>query len=168
MPEWGTRDLLGVAHGFREAAEAVYESLPGRPADVLYLPLQFLWRHHLELMLKANIAIWSGLSGSPAQAFGHDLRKLFGEYKNLGREVVGDEAEEDTLAAERALETFLALEPSHDASRYPGDRDGKRFDRPERVDLNELHKAAKAVSSLLGGAYDYADAMRQAMPNDLV
>lgn len=167
IPMWATHDFLGVAYSFEVAAEAVYEKLGKQSPDVLYLPLQYLWRHNIELLLKANIQIWSRLEGNAAGVLsGHDLRSLFRKFSALSTEMVGDQDRVDTLKAERALESFLALEPQHDASRYPSDRKGRKYVRPERVDLHELHRTAQAVSALLSAAYDQADAWLQAMPDD--
>lgn len=171
LPHWATRDYVGVAYGFQQAAEAVLESVPERSPDPLFLPLAFLWRHHLELMLKANIAIWSRVTETPIPRFGgrgglgHDLRLLFEKFEELTSNEVDAQDRTDTAAARAALETFLALEPHHDASRYPVGTDGKRYQRPERVDMTELHRAAKAVAALLGGAYDQADALLSARPD---
>lgn len=171
LPDWATRDFAGVAYGFEQAAEAVLESVPARPPDPLFLPLAFLWRHHLELMLKANITIWCRVTESPLPrlggrgGLGHDLRLLFAKFEELTSNEVTAKDRTDASAARAALETFLALEPHHDASRYPVDTDGQRYQRPERVDLRELHRAAKAVAALLGGAYDQADALLGAMPD---
>ena len=171
LPDSATRDFAGVAYGFKEAAEAVFEAVPARSPDPLFLPLAFLWRHHLELMLKANITIWCRVTQTPLPRFsgrgglGHDLRLLFETFEELTSNEVGAKDRTDTAAARAALETFLALEPHHDASRYPVGTDGKRYERPERVDLTEMHRAAKAVAALLGGAYDQADALLSAMPD---
>jgi hypothetical protein len=42
LPGWATRGFLGVAHGFQEAAEAVFESVGQRSPDSLCLPLSYL------------------------------------------------------------------------------------------------------------------------------
>jgi hypothetical protein len=167
LPQWVTRDFHGVAHGFREAAEAVYDSLASRPPDTLYLPLQYLWRHHIELMLKANIVICSRVAGiSTPVPSGHDLRALFQQFLELSAEEPGRDEQISNTHAEQALDSFLALEPSPDASRYPSDRGGSPYARPERVDLSELRNTALAVSSLLNGAFDFADALLGAIPDD--
>lgn len=172
LPDWASRDFSSVAFGFEEAAEAVFDSVPARSPDPLFLPLAFLWRHHFELMLKANIAIWCRVTETPLPPFGgkgglgHDLRALFDKFEALTSSQVSDQDQTDTAAARAALETFLALEPHHDASRYPVGTDGKPYKRPERVDLTELHRAAQAVSALLGGAYDQAYAWLEAMPDE--
>lgn len=159
-----------MAHGFREAAEAVHDSIPERPADPLFLPLAYLWRHHLELMLKANIQLWSRLLGQAAPklggrgGLGHDLRDLWRRFIDLSDSEIGEKDRADAVAAGKALETFLELEPQPDASRYAASVDGIRYERPERVDLRELHRAALAVSRLLTAAYDQADAWMDAMP----
>jgi len=172
LPDWATRDFAGVAYGFEEAAQAVFDSVPARSPDPLFLPLAFLWRHHFELMLKANITIWCRVTKTAVPSFGgkgglgHDLRALFDKFEALTSTEASVEDQTDTAAARAALDTFLALEPHHDASRYPVGTDGKRYQRPERVDLTEMHRAAEAVSALLGGAYDQADACLSDMPDE--
>lgn len=172
LPRLATHDLHGVAFGFREAAEAVYDAAEQRrrPVDAIFLPLAYLWRHHLELMLKANITIWSMVNHLPPPqlggpgGLGHDLRKLWDNFDRLSSEGADDQDLKSTRSAQRVLETFLKLEPHPDASRYPAGVDRKPYQRPERVDLQELHRAAMAVSALLGGAYDQADAWLNAAP----
>lgn len=66
IPMWATHNFLGVAYSFEVAAEAVHEKLGEQSPDVLYMPLQYLWRHNIELLLKANIQIWSRLEGEVA------------------------------------------------------------------------------------------------------
>ena len=171
LPVSGSRNFIDVAYGFKEAAEAVFESVPVRSPDPLFLPLAYLWRHHFELLLKANISLWGRATGSPLPPFGgkgglgHDLRALFDQFEALTSDHVSDKDLTDAAAARAALETFLELEPHHDASRYPVGTDGRPYERPERVDLSELHSAAQAVSALLGAAYDQADAWLDAMPD---
>ena len=97
---------------------------------------------------------------------GHDLRRLFAKFEELTRDVVSEIDRADGAAARAALESFLAFEPHHDASRYPVGTDGKRFHRADRVDLNELHRTARAVSTMLSAAYDQADAFLEAMPEE--
>lgn len=170
LPDWASRDFCAVAFGFQEAAEAVFESVTARSPDPLFLPLAFLWRHHLELALKANIAIWCRVTDTPVPPFGgkgglgHDLRALFKKFEALTSGQVSDQDQEDIAAARAVLDTFLVLEPHHDASRYPMGTDGKPFKRRERVDLTEMHLAAQAVSLLLVAAYDQADDWLEAMP----
>ena len=168
LPRWSTRDLHGVAHGFREAAEAVHDSIPERSPDPLFLPLAYLWRQHLELMLKANIQLWSRMLGQAVpklggrDGLGHELRDLWTRFVELSDAEIGDKDRADTVSAGKALETFLQLEPHPDSSRYAASVDGRRYARPERVDLRELHRAALAVSRLLTAAYDQADAWMDA------
>lgn len=170
MPTWSTRDLHDVAHGFREAAEAVHDSIPERPADSLLLPLAHLWRHHLELMLEAKAQLRSRLLGQAAPklgrrgGLGHDQRDLWRRFNDLSDSEIGEKNRADAVAAGESLETFLSLEPHPDASRYAASVDGTQYERPERVDLRELHRAALAVSRLLTAAYDQADAWMDAMP----
>lgn len=164
LPQWTGLSLVAVARSFQEAAEAVFESLRVRSPDALYLPIQYLWRHHIELMLKANIDIWTRLPGSSVGSLaGHDLRQLHADFRELVEGIASGDDTRDVLSGEQALETLLRLEPHHDASRYPTSLDGQPYSRPERVDLIELRRAARAVSALLGGAYDQADAYLQNM-----
>lgn len=97
--------------------------------------------------------------------YGHDLLLLFEKVEELEDGIATDDDREGAAHARSALETFLALGPHHDSSRYPVARDGKPYERPERVDLRELHRAATAVSNLLNGAFDQADALLQALPD---
>lgn len=170
LPKWAARDLHGVAYCFRDAAEAVFEAAGRRPVDILFLPLAYLWRHHLELILKANLQIWCRLTETELPTLvgrggiGHDLRRLWVEFVAVSSPEISDGDRQDAEAAGKALDTFLMLEPHHDSSRYPVDARGKAYERPERVDLNELHRTAKAVSSLLTAAYDQADDWLQNCP----
>jgi len=169
LPAWATRNLRGVAYGFREAAETAYEAAVERkrPVDAMFLPLAYLWRHHIELMLKANIEIWSAFNESPTPRFGgkgglgHDLGKLWDKFDELSSPHVGPEDLASAAAGRRALVSFLRLEPHPDSSRYPADVQRRPYQRPERVDLRELHRTATAVSALLSGAYDQVDAWLQ-------
>src|SRR5262245_29386486 len=55
----GPHGMTGYIEGYRRAAEAVYESTVRTRTSPEYtvFPLAFLWRHHVELALKAIIAL---------------------------------------------------------------------------------------------------------------
>jgi hypothetical protein len=61
---------------YKEAFDALYES--SKPVDTIALPMMFLMRHYLELILKSNIVYFAKFSDSDSM-----LKKINSEHKLL-------------------------------------------------------------------------------------
>lgn len=151
---------------YGEAARMLLEAVArGESPDHVFLPLGFLLRHRLELLLKENIVLWAEIRGDAKWSdrqhvntkLRHNLMKLWNRFGQLSLD--DETSSSDRQAHEDAadsLQTFLTLEPDATGFRYERAVGGQKHARPDRVDLRSMYAAADAVATYLTGAYDYA------------
>jgi len=148
--------MTGYIQGYRKAATAVFEhAVSTRTSpDFLVFPMAFLWRHHLELVLKDIIALGSRLAGEPwGFPPGHGLMKL---WKEARPHIIqcGDPNAPELANVEANLREFEHVDPGADGFRYPfnRDRDARSLDRaPDHLNLRVLHDAMEAVANFFDG-----------------
>ena len=131
--------------------------------DDLVFPVAYLYRHHLELILKelVRLGIRLGALDRCEEAMGgHNLHKLWNKAKQLILQVWPDSPDTDLQAVEQVILEFHKLDPSGQAFRYARDKDGGQHlaGAPERVGLNNLKSVVDAVSAFLDAAYAGIDA----------
>jgi hypothetical protein len=165
------------ALGFQVAADMIVTGAEGEDLspDVLFFPLAYLYRHHLELMLKQLIGLGvragaveapSDSRSEPCPACGHrelpkdwrwdhNLHKLWNKAKLLIRRVWPDSPVDDLKAVERVLQHFNELDRTGQAFRYPRDKQGKPHPQsaPRQIDLDNLRSVVAGVSRFLDAAY---------------
>jgi hypothetical protein len=143
------------ADGYRLAAERLIadaENLTrGQRNSVLY-PILFLYRQHLELMLKYIILVGQRLRCEATQPpHHHRLRDLWGEGKHVLQERSISVPSEDLTRVEHTIDELTVLDPSSDLFRYPLDKTAE-FPFPEhlrRFDLSIFGaKLAKIAETL--------------------
>lgn len=143
------------ADGYRLAADrltADAQSLTlGQRNSILY-PILFLYRQHLELMLKYVILVGQRLRGEPTQPPRHHrLRDLWGEGKRVLRERSIRISPDDLDRAQHTIDELTALDPSSDLFRYPLDKTAE-FPFPEdlrQFDLSLFGAKLAEVSATL-------------------
>lgn len=146
--------------GFQRAADMIVtaaESDDLNPDD-LFFPVAYLYRHHLELMLKELVRLGVRLGsfdGCEEILGGHNLHKLWNNAKQLVKVVWPDSPEKEFEAVEQVILEFHKLDPSGQAFRYARDRNGGLHlaSGPERVDLSNLKSVVDEVSRFLDAAY---------------
>lgn len=153
--------------GFQWAANMIVEAAQSddRNPDALFFPVAYLYRHHLELMLKelVRLGIRMGSLESCQDILGkHNLHKLWNKAKQLIKEVWPDSPDDDLKAAEQMILEFHKLDPTGQAFRYACEKNGSPHlkNGPQQVELNNLKAAANAVSNFLDAAWagiDYCD-----------
>jgi hypothetical protein len=149
--------------GFSEAAQAVFDRIESTPrlVNVLIFPLVFLWRHAIELQLKALIdrgqVILQECIKYPTH---HRLEELWA----MARKVV-DELEPNGGSApadvDRIIKELSSLDPNSMSFRYHQDTKGAPTLSVSLKSLNagEVNRALAAVSQFLdavGGQLDDA------------
>ena len=148
--------MTGYIEGYRKAAVAVFEkAVETRTSpEFIVLPMAFLWRHHLELVLKDIIALGRRLVGEPwGFPPGHSLMKLWKEARPHITQC-GDSNAPELANVEANLREFEHVDPGADGFRYPfnRDRDARSLDRaPDLVNLQVLHEAMEALANFFDG-----------------
>ena len=155
------------AAGFQRAADMVVDAAradDGNPDDLLF-PVAYLYRHHLELMLKGVVALGArsgAIDVSDDCLVKHDLQKLWIKVKQLIDQVWADSPQEDLKAVAQVVMEFHKLDPSGQAFRYARGKKGSRLleNIPSCIDLNNLKETVAAVSAFLCAVHagiDYCD-----------
>lgn len=153
--------------GFQRAADMIVDAAKtdeGNPDD-LFFPVAYLYRHHLELMLKELVRLGlrlGSIEGCENILGQHNLEQLWNRAKQLIKEVWSDSPHDDLRAVEQVILEFHKLDPTGQAFRYARDRHGaaQLQGAPLRVDLDNLRAAVDAVSRFLDSAWagiDYCD-----------
>jgi hypothetical protein len=146
--------------GFQRAADIIVSAIPildGTP-DSLFFPVAYLYRHHLELMLKELVSLgiqMGSLKGCESVLESHNLQML---WKNAKQLIMGrwpKSPGEDMRAADHVVMEFHKLDPSGQAFRYARDKKGapSLVDAPRVVDLGNLKAVVDGVSSFLDASY---------------
>lgn len=162
--------------GYKDAGDQLTESfLTGSDRfDHVVFPIAFLYRHHIELLLKQLVraGIQSGLIREPSRPRGepcascghvqrtrdwrseHDLRELW----SLARQVIvafcPQSPSEDLLAVERVIQEFHRLDAKGQSFRYSTSLNGRTHlqNVPRALDLCELRRVVDGVSCFLEAA----------------
>ena len=146
--------------GFQRAADMIVDAAQSDDLnpDDLFFPVAYLYRHHLELMLKGLVRLGvrvGALDGCKKILGKHDLPMLWNKAKQLIKKMWPDLPDDDLRAVEQRILEFHKLDPTSQAFRYARDKEGNPHLQhgPERVDLLNLKTTVEAVSTFLDGAY---------------
>ncbi len=154
--DWfGMTDIGFMARGFLEAANAVVDQAVsgGCHADKFFFPAAYLYRHALELQLKALVR--SGFSSSsqtvPRALNDHKLAELWALAKPLIIARWPDGDPETIAAAESILFEFDKYDKTGQAFRYTHDKSGAAYLQaaPRAVDLSALKTATAGCFTFL-------------------
>lgn len=142
------------AHGYKEAAERVYESWLKVSDDSLIFPLVFLYRHYVELRLKELLQAASGFLGLPKDwASNHEISALWKHLKDLLFKIWPEASEEDFENASRLLLELATEDPLSFHFRYPESKAGqKHLENLERIDVSSFVDALRRLACFLDGA----------------
>ncbi len=154
---WGIDTWYAYSEGYRRAAEVVTEYVrqTHQDQDVLIYPVLFLWRHHLELKLKAIARSASQLLGEDWTPPGdHDLGPLFAVAHKLAERCYSEFAEKvpnaELLQAKAALASLKAVDARAMAFRYPEDLKGnKHLEGPYHINFDVVERHMTAISEAL-------------------
>jgi ketosteroid isomerase-like protein len=139
--------------------------------DSLVFPAIFLYRQHLELLLKRIIdrGALLGLSNASPPAT-HDLMCLWGLAQRVIHEVWKTPSTESKTAVrvvDAVIREFHEEDPKSVAYRYAADRDGRKIHRANRhINLPRLREriapACTALDGCVTGLEEYVDNMADA------
>lgn len=169
------------AAGFQKAADIIVESLSeggNRPfsCDSLFLPVAYLYRHAVELLLKEAIGYGVRLNLITRDAklqkllVGHNLYSLWFRLKPALEAICPDGPKDELSAAERIIQQFHEIDKTGQRFRYPmvrGCRAQSEFhESVEWVDLDQLSEVAGGLCNFLGGCISMFDDALSNMPED--
>lgn len=151
------RDMSDEARvfGFRRGAELLYSAIreaPGHDAqDLAFFPFAAIWRHQLELELKAALEegreLWGVSEPVPST---HDLMTLWGALRKLIELKAREETRPGRHHVTEALKQLNKMDPDAQSFRYAKGTDGQpTLAEIDQVDLASFHRAAVEVSNYL-------------------
>lgn len=163
------RTLSLYALAYKEAADRLVSCALRRRVvypDLAVLPIIFLYRHYLELMLKKIIC--GGRRRSLKEAGisrEHDLSKLWKGAHAVLEELWPEQGRMELDVVENCVCKFHQNDKTSQESRYPVDRDGRETLRSlPRVDIHNLKKVMAGVASFLDGCADGIDYLNSCRP----
>lgn len=149
-------DWYRFAYGYKAAADLLIARLNERGVAVesVCLPILFLYRHYVELMLKALLRDLGDLSDSIEQASGsHALVPL---WANLSRRLLAYDPRQDSPWLDRAAALIAELDRLDHGSfsfRYPVAKDGTRLvNFGETLDIRNFSDVMRELALVLDGA----------------
>jgi len=142
------------AHGYKEAADRVYESWIALSDDSLVFPLVFLYRHYVELRLKELLQSAERFLGLPQDwQSDHDIANLWCHLSQFLPKIFPDEPKADLKNAGRLLHELAEGDPFSFHFRYPENKKGqKHLEDLERLDVVSFVEAMRRLSAFLDGA----------------
>lgn len=172
---WSHDPTHAYVTGFMKLAEIGIEHVDRTRSyqDTLVYPIAYLFRHHLELLMKDIIADGYPLLSRPNHPPKvHDLLQLWFECKSIMREVWPEESTEELKHAERIVKELAGIDPEGEVFRYPKTRKGTVTLQADLKILNliSLSSAVGKLSRFLGGvncALSEYLTQRRAMERDL-
>jgi hypothetical protein len=149
------------AAGYKDAADVLVTHVveTGRQHDRLVYPIVFLYRQHLELMIKDIIRQGRKLEDID-EPFpkSHHIDKLWLICRQLLSQISPNDSEEELDQVGRLIEEFSAVDPTSMSFRYPEDTDGGvSLPGVTHINLPNVKEVVGKMASILGGAHDQID-----------
>jgi len=157
-----TTDAL-LAEAFKKSADAILSQIEtGRISehpDVYFFPVNYLYRHAIELYLKHLIQYGIQLNileedGKLAGMMGnHELYPLWNKTRIVLEEVWPEGNKNDLKNVERLIQEFHEVDKSGQNFRYTKDKNGNSTTEklPERVDLKALRETCDGLFRFFDG-----------------
>lgn len=165
------RDLALIADEYFEAAKVLMDGLAhsGNYSDLKAYPIVFLYRHALELYLKALLVMGDSLASllgdarlefDLQKANNHDLTRLLSELEQLFSAIGWSWEDYGTSALSEQefrsiISEFDEVDPNSHAFRYPVKKDGSTPSVGEHFafSLLEMSRVLKPVLTMLSNAW---------------
>jgi len=149
------KDWSLYAMGYKDAADILVRKAleTGRHQDFLVYPILFLYRHHLELMLKLLIKMACQLEDEPEPDLNrHKLEGLWTICIRLLMQVEPYDQPPEMNHLGRLLNEFAQVDPDSTAFRYPEDKNGRpSLEGMTHINIENVAEVVEKISSLLGG-----------------
>jgi hypothetical protein len=143
--------------GYRKAAEILVQYINdnAREQDGLIYPIVFLYRQHVELLLKKIIlGSCQLLDEEPKITEQHNIGKLWSRCKPIIIQILPDENHEYLLPIDKCIEHFMNIDPSSTSFRYPVDFDSNpSLPGLNHINTRNLSENITHVIDILEGVY---------------
>ncbi|MCP5195925.1 MAG: hypothetical protein H6974_03900 [Gammaproteobacteria bacterium] len=145
----------GYIEGYKRAADALVTQVneTGIDQDFLVYPIVFLYRQHIELLLKRIInnsrQLLNNESGYPKN---HKIDNLWHLVKDLARQVWQEKDPEEFKLIDHIIKELSEADPESMSFRYPEDKNGKKSN-PDilHINLRYFGQTINEISSILDG-----------------
>lgn len=141
---WSDGDLTHM-EGYKLAADNLVKEIEAFPRDQDFLvyPIVFLYRHHLELLLKELVKTgWRLYDWDPSAHAGHKLPQLWADCRRVIEETWPDADPAQSDLVETLVAEFDAMDPNSTAFRYSTSMRGERSLPEDLTHLNLRHLRA--------------------------
>lgn len=148
-PDWhnnaclnGTEGNLVQLEGYKLAADKLVKTIEagGHDQDFLVFPIVFLYRHHLELLLKdLRAAGWRLYDWDPKVKADHKLPSLWKDCRKVIVKTWPNAPRADADIVEQLIAEFDAIDPNSTAFRYALSMKGEKSLPDDLTHLNLRH-----------------------------
>lgn len=138
---WADGNALHL-EGYKLAADQLVRSIEngGDEQDFLVYPIVFLYRHHLELLLKElRAAGWRLYDWDQTTKVGHKLPGLWEDCLKVIEKRFPDSSGEDRKVVAELIAEFDTMDPNSTAFRYSRSLNGERSLPADLTHLNLRH-----------------------------
>jgi len=152
--------------GYMDAADILVKHYDHRSPSTNFLvyPIVFLYRHHLELILKDLIRDGEGLLREPFTHWNsHDLTRMWRPIRDIVKLVWPGASDGCLTVVDTCIGEMNAHDPRSDAWRYPVDKEGganlgalSRFDLPNLQDV--MHRLCDFLDLVYEAVHQYREA----------
>jgi hypothetical protein len=151
-----SRGMRTYADGFRSAARRLVEQMIegetiGLPVDTAVYPVVFLYRHHVELVLKMIILSGRQMVGETGPSpLGHRLDKLWELARSIAERCFpnADRSQHDIVTA--LLAELSTIDANGEAGRYPSSMKGEpHFAEHALLNVRHFAETAEQLSEYL-------------------
>ncbi|MNU29714.1 hypothetical protein D3C71_181910 [compost metagenome] len=142
----GSWDML--SYSFQCGFEGLWDIARAGRSGPLLRPLLVLWRHSVELSLKAALV---EVSGELPRGLGHDLSKLFSQLLAVRAKRGCVDDDDYTRGVLGMISLVQSLDPFSDRFRYPAGRKGEPYGGIS-VDLDKLFQAHWSIVTWCEGS----------------
>lgn len=142
---------IGYVYGYKKAADILVEYIKHtqRDQDYLVYPIVFLYRHHLEIIIKKLINDGNRLLDIHEKVpQHHKINHLWDNCKKIVKEVWPDGSPDDLDAVEQCLNQFNKIDQTSIGFRYPTDKRGNpTIPGIKHINLRNLAEVMEKISS---------------------
>jgi hypothetical protein len=150
---WTEGNLVHL-EGYKVAADQLVKTIEtgGHDQDFLVYPIVFLYRHHLELLLKdLRAAGWRRYDWDPTAKADHKLPGLWKDCRKVIEEAWPGAPSSDADVVDKLIAEFDAMDPNSTAFRYSTSMKGEKSlpDNVTHLNLRHLSETMDKLSHFL-------------------